>query len=360
MKKAIDKLMIIAAGIMMSFGEKESLVIVTAFLMAVIICTFSGGKIFSRLKYLYLVPCIFFDPFMCFLPLIFYESVSEKVYTASAASAVLCIGNTLSRFDDTSTMNAVISVLAVILALRTSSLLELEDKFRIMRDSSAELNIHMKEKNERIMLEQDHQIHLAKLMERNRIAREIHDNVGHMLSRSILQTAALQVICTDENIKESLSSLNETLNTAMTDIRRSVHDLHDESIDLREALKAAAAPLREKDIDVTEELNFGNDIPNKVKISFIGIVKEGVSNILRHSNADKVWLTLNDYPAFYQLILRDNGKCGEIMSSGIGLENIKSRVQSLGGILKIDSTEKGFRIFVTVRKEIPDEDNSNR
>ena len=45
---------------------------------------------------------------------------------------------------------------------------------------------------------QDYEIHLATLKERNRIAREIHDNVGHLLSRSLLQTGALQVMNHDK------------------------------------------------------------------------------------------------------------------------------------------------------------------
>lgn len=47
---------------------------------------------------------------------------------------------------------------------------------------------------------QDYEIYLATLKERNRIAREIHDNVGHMLTRSILQLGALSVINKDETV----------------------------------------------------------------------------------------------------------------------------------------------------------------
>lgn len=74
---------------------------------------------------------------------------------------------------------------------------------------------------------------LQTLRERNRIAREIHDNVGHMLSRSILQMGALITIHKEEPLHGQLAGVGETLNQAMNSIRESVHDLHDESIDLR-------------------------------------------------------------------------------------------------------------------------------
>ena len=54
------------------------------------------------------------------------------------------------------------------------------------RDDSIELEEMLKSKNKALLLEQDQQVHLATLAERNRIARDIHDNVGHLLSRAIL------------------------------------------------------------------------------------------------------------------------------------------------------------------------------
>ena len=57
-----------------------------------------------------------------------------------------------------------------------------------------------------------------------------------MLSRSILLTGAAKAINKEEGLTPLLSQLEETLNTAMTDIRKSVHDLHDESVNLKETL----------------------------------------------------------------------------------------------------------------------------
>ena len=296
---------------------------------------------------------------MLFMPLIVYESAADRIYPVMAASAIVFIMNFSTMPIVSISYAAIFSCIAALLAFRTSAVVQMEEKIKQLRDNSAEYLILMKERNRSILNEKDNQIHLAKLRERNRIAREIHDNVGHMLSRSILQTAALQVICTDENIKESLSGLNETLNTAMTDIRRSVHDLHDESIDMKSTIHEMTIPLSEKEIEVIEEYNFGNNIPNKVKLAFIGIAKESISNIIKHSNADKVTITINDHPAFYQLVVKDNGRCGEIKDTGIGLENIRNRAESLNGLLKIDSNENGFRIFLTVRKEHINEDSNS-
>ena len=74
---------------------------------------------------------------------------------------------------------------------------------------------------------------MATLKERNRIARDIHDNVGHLLSRSILQIGAAIIINKNEELNLNLNLIKDTLNEAMNSIRNSVHDLHDDSIDLQ-------------------------------------------------------------------------------------------------------------------------------
>ena len=60
-----------------------------------------------------------------------------------------------------------------------------------------------------------------------------------MITRSILQVGAIGVINKDENLKLPISELKNTLDSAMGSMRKSVHDLHDESVDLKVALKAA-------------------------------------------------------------------------------------------------------------------------
>lgn len=130
-------------------------------------------------------------------------------------------------------------VAAILLACRTGRILYLEQEMIRLRDTSTELNLVLQEKNKNLMEKQDYEIYLATLRERNRIAREIHDNVGHMLSRSILQMGALITIHKEEPLHGQLAGVGETLNQAMNSIRESVHDLHDESIDLRQSIAEA-------------------------------------------------------------------------------------------------------------------------
>lgn len=219
-------------------------------------------------------------------------------------------------------------------------------------DNSHELSRVLQAKNQDLIERQDTEIYMATLRERNRIAREIHDNVGHMLSRSILQTGALLAVNTDERQTPMLLSLKDTLDTAMSSIRSSVHDLHEDSVDLPHAIAEILKPLAGYTLQY--EYDLSPDVPQSLKYCMISIVKEAVSNILRHSNADTVTLILREHPAFYQIFIQDNGRgvssyaVGE--NSGIGLIGMRERLAAFSGTLDI-STETGFRLFIHIPKQ---------
>ena len=87
------------------------------------------------------------------------------------------------------------------------------------------------------------------------------------------------------------------------------------------------------------------EVPREVKYCFISITKEAFANIMKHSNATKVQLILREHPGLYQLCIEDY----DPEKSGIGIANMKERVNALGGTIQIFA-DKGFRIFITIPK----------
>lgn len=243
---------------------------------------------------------------------------------------------------------------AIMLSYFTELLLGYQMKLHSMRDASMEHDMLMEQMNHQLIEKQNAQIYNATLKERNRIAREIHDNVGHMITRSILQVGAIGVINTDERLKEPISDLKSTLDTAMDSMRKSVHDLYDESVDLRQAL----AKLKPTDSAFAFSLEYDceDDVSRDVKYAFIAIAKEAVNNAVKHSNGDEIRIIVREHPAFYQLEIMDNGTSVDERSlsgetgDGIGIKNIKERVAAIGGIMRIKADD-GFRIFVTLMKK---------
>ncbi len=297
---------------------------------------------------LYAVCSIFFHQMYFFLPTVLMQAFGSKLIVAVVLSGGAIIYNAVMHPSPLNLMIPVLGILGIITESMADSVKIFEEGLHKERDYAREIELLMEERNKALTETQDSEVYAATLKERNRIAREIHDNVGHMLTRAILQTGAIKVVNKDENLKEPIEGLSKTLDLAMTNMRSSVHDLHDESVDLFSALNELTSGIKGFDIEL--EYDMGDDIPREIKYSFISIIKEALNNAEKHSNGDRILVSVMEQPGFYRLLVADNGNDTDIpSSSGIGLSNISDRVKALGGNLKID-TDDGFKILVTVIK----------
>lgn len=370
MAKIVDKGILLLLGVILIW-QSDPAASVVAMLLGIIaaalgICV-SDWKGRSIYMALFVLGCFVLPELLCFLPVVFCDCAMERrawiIFGTVPVYAVYYSGREGMGWQELGIWIGFL-VFAVVLGRRTGSLEKLEQEMIRLRDSSTELNLVLREKNKSLMEKQDYEIYLATLKERNRIAREIHDNVGHMLSRSILQVGALGTIHKEEPLHGQLTSVNETLNQAMNSIRESVHDLHDDSIDLQQAVKEVTRTM-EASYQITVDYDMSPEIPRNVKYCFITAVKEAMSNVMKHSDADKIVLVLREHPGFYQLTVEDNGtvrqggpegmqgKAFQIGSSGdegIGLSNMRERVEALHGTFRIHR-EKGFLIFISIPKK---------
>lgn len=352
MKQILDRGILLTYCFSSVFFTDINISLLTALLCAVIYSCLHyyisrrNYRVFLSLLYLLLVIPI--PETALFFPIILYGSMMDGCRTFSVIIGIL----PFFRLSDNSwkllsfLMTGVL--LALLLSYHTLTYLALEQRFKKIRDDSVERNLLLKEKNQALLEKQDYEIYTATLKERNRIAREIHDNVGHMLSRSILLTGAAKTINKDPALTPPLNQLEDTLNTAMTNVRESVHDLHDESINLKDAIENLTEAFTF--CPVFLEYDIGYEVPKTVKYCLITVVKEALNNVMRHSNADRVHILLREHPALYQLVIEDNGtQIASVGENGLGLLNMKDRISALDGILQLQ-TEHGFRIFITIPK----------
>jgi signal transduction histidine kinase len=286
--------------------------------------------------------------FLYFLPLLCYDLFISKWQYALLLGLIPLGAGFTSLGIENGIFVAVFIVLAYLLKRRNTAMEKMKKQYLNLRDTSAEFSMQFEQKNKELMEKQDYEVHLATLHERNRIARDIHDNVGHVLSRSILQTGALLATCKDPQLKEQLSVLNETLKSGMDSIRESIHGLHEESIDLYAEAQTLTKGFAFCPVSFDYDVEGNPD--KKIKYALLAVLKEALSNIMRHSNATEVHIALREHPAMYQLVVRDNGKKFEPVGEGLGLKNIRQRVEALKGIVNI-SHENGFTVFVSIPKE---------
>ncbi len=292
-------------------------------------------------------PLLFFVPFAC------YDIWAIKPGWVKGATALPLLLH-FGQPDAVAYAQLGVFVLLSFLIRRQTTLLETQKQDNIsLRDSTKELSTALAEKNRELLEKQEYEINLATLHERNRIAREMHDTVGHLLSSSILQTGALLATSKDEAQREGLTRLHETLSMGMDNVRSAIHDLHDESIDLFAELQSLVE--RFEVCAVTLDYNVVESPDRQIKYAFIAIVKEALSNIARHSDATRAEVGVYEHPALYQLVVRDNGSNKAAKRNGdegMGLKNIRERVETLGGILNI-STQHGFELFISIKRTQP-------
>lgn len=350
----VDKIIIFAACMAFYAVDAEYATSIIPVITAITAASLSSyfDKVYVRLAIMvaYLVACLFNPALLVFLPLIFYDIF----WTKYQLFCLLGLVPAALYHGQYSKVQIVIVLLILcfsyLLRYRTSCLSQMHSEFTEYRDLSKENSILLEKENRDLMEKQDYEIHLATLNERNRIAMEIHDNVGHLLSRCLLQLGAVMAINKDSSVSENLSSIKGTMSQAMDSIRKSVHNLHDESIDLHSQISNLVNSFTFCNINL--EYDISENVDKKIKYCFIAIVKEALSNIIKHSSATEVKVSLLEHPALYQLIIHDNGKVTSYnKDNGIGLSNIAERVGVFKGNLHIN-TENGFRIFISIPKEL--------
>ena len=305
---------------------------------------------------------VIFEPnLLGILPLLVYDLIYSRHLIGLGLALLAGINVVLRGVMETGLIwfTAVAILLAVWLCYKTIRLAEREKQILQLRDDDEEQRQKLNRQNEQLLEARDTEVVTAQMAERNRIAREIHDNVGHTLSRALLQVGALLAIHKEEPVHTELTGVRETLDSAMNSIRSSVHDLHDSSVDLEGTVRQMTDPLKEE-FQVTVDIDASQEMPRDVKYGLIGILRETISNILRHSRNDTVQISILEHPGFYQLVVHDylsaegkrrsNPVAGkESGTPGIGLTNIESRARALGGTVRI-SQENGYRVFVSVPK----------
>ena len=169
--------------------------------------------------------CYFIPGYIILLPVLLYDIISRKYQAFSLAVILLFIVN-IRQYDLTYFVFTMLIMLgAILLKIKTDKLNSLLTDYNELRDASSSYSQLLEDKNQSILKNQDYEINLATLNERNRISREIHD-IGHLLKFCRWCFHHKKKIIHDElsNLKNSFPGYGF--------IRNGIHNMHDESVDL--------------------------------------------------------------------------------------------------------------------------------
>jgi len=195
--------------------------------------------------------------------------------------------------------------------------------------------------------------------ERGRVAKDLHDGLGGMLSGIKLNLSAMKgnVILQQQDAGLFAKSI-EQLDNAISEMRRVAHNMMPESLlkfGLPQAIQDYCESLNEsKEIQVTfNNLNLHERLENSIEIVMYRIIQELINNVIKHAQAQYIFIQLSKNEHQLTLTVEDDGKGFDVKNintvKGFGLTNIQSRVNYLKGKLDIDSSEgKGTSIFIEI------------
>ena len=206
--------------------------------------------------------------------------------------------------------------------------------------------------NTRLRMARDEIEQLAKTAERERIARDLHDVLGHTLSLiAVKSELAGRLLGTDPaRATQELAEIETTARRALTEVRQTVSGYRAQGLEAE--IQQATAALAAAGVTLTSRPPRLPRLPAQQEASLALILREAVTNIVRHAGARTCAITLVAEDTRTMLEVRDDG-CGMVREEGNGLRGMRERVGELGGDLQVLS-ESGTAVRVVLpRVQLP-------
>ena len=199
--------------------------------------------------------------------------------------------------------------------------------------------------NAKLSMKQDEIERLAKIAERERIARDLHDLLGHTLSLNVLKARlANKLINRDVNkASQEISDIEQISRDALQEVREAVQGYRTVGIageleNARLALEAA---------DIAGEFSIAEMTLEPTRDSVLTMtLREAITNVIRHSGAKRCHVKLSQTDSVIELEVEDNGHGGRFVE-GSGLSGMRERLVANGGALQIDSSD-GMKVTASL------------
>ena len=232
-----------------------------------------------------------------------------------------------------------------------------EENARISR-----LNRQLHEANQRLRKNAVELERLTETRERNRLAREIHDTLGHTLTGIVMGTEAVSAIfdAAPEEAKRRIEVVHKTAKEGLEDVRRSIKALRPDALEKRSLETALEELMSNFRLTASVEIDYRQcagslDFASDEEDTLYRILQEGMTNAVRHGHATKIEIQLTRNENVLTARILDNGLgCGEL-EEGFGLRHMEERLGLLGGSLAYgnrsddsDDERRGFYLMASL------------
>jgi len=279
------------------------------------------------------------------------------VYGALVATVILPIGlrygTWINALVNGVTVGTAVFFVAVFAQLRLNE--------QQARERAEQLMTELEEANVQLAAYATQAEELAMTQERNRLAREIHDNLGHTLTIVNVQIEAAKAVMDSDPARalNAMGKAQELTQRGLRRVRESVAALRESPVSRRPLQDAIASLVREMQSNgIITELNVAGEpraLEHKVALALYRVAQEGLTNVRRHARASRVDVLLDFQPGEVRLEVKDNGVGTAETAGGFGLLGVRERMQLLGGRVEIRTgVGKGFCLSASVPVSVAD------
>jgi len=254
---------------------------------------------------------------------------------------------------ETALMNSIIISTGIFFVVFTSQIRMNEQR---AREKAEQLAGQLETANRRLVEYAAQAEELAAVQERNRLAREIHDNIGHYLTIVNVQIEAARVTLASDPQRalDALEKAQEMARQGLSSVRESVAALRVSPVENRTLEEAIAGLVEEAKVTglaaQVEVLGTPRPVDEKVALALYRAAQEGLTNVRKHARASRVDVELDfSHPGRIRLAVRDDGSGAADTGGGFGLVGMRERILLLGGDFRIETQPgQGFRLEVSL------------
>ncbi|KGM57056.1 histidine kinase [Lysobacter arseniciresistens ZS79] len=188
----------------------------------------------------------------------------------------------------------------------------------------------------------------ARVNERTRISRELHDLLGHHLTALSLNLEVAGHLV-DGRAREHVTQAHTLAKLLLTDVREAVSQLRDDgAIDLAAALQPLAENVPGLVIHMDIEVPLPVEDPDRAHV-LLRCTQEIITNAARHSGARNLWIRARRERCRIEMTARDDGRGADRLTAGNGLRGMRERLHQYGGELTIETRpQAGFQLHLTL------------
>lgn len=223
-----------------------------------------------------------------------------------------------------------------------------KERIRELNTQLHETNLQLQQANEQLEAYAEESVKNAETRERNRLAREIHDTLGHTLTGIIagLDACTMLIDVAPDAVKQQITDIADVARKGMTDVRWSVKALRPDALEKLELSKALTEMIEETRRSTKTEIQYTCDAvlngfnPDEEEIIY-RIVQESITNAIRHGKADRITIRIEKEYQTLTITIQDNGIGCKDIHKGFGLHHMEERLSMLQGSLRCNG-ENGF------------------